>query len=45
MQDGEVSVRAGLIFLNMMTNMEKVGDYCWNVSHTLHYNVTGDAAA
>lgn len=31
MQDGDVSVREGLIFLDMMTNMEKIGDYCYNV--------------
>tara|TARA_R110002072_G_scaffold25443_4_gene85020 strand:+ start:31906 stop:33573 length:1668 start_codon:yes stop_codon:yes gene_type:complete len=24
-------LRRGLLFLDMMTNMEKIGDYCWNV--------------
>jgi phosphate:Na+ symporter len=31
MQDGEVGIREGLIFLDMMTNMEKVGDYCYSI--------------
>jgi phosphate:Na+ symporter len=31
MQDGEVKVRAGLIYLDMMTNMEKIGDYCYGI--------------
>ena len=30
-QAGEMEVREGLIFLDMLTNMEKIGDYCWNV--------------
>lgn len=36
MQDGDVKVREGLIFLDMMTNMEKIGDYCYNVCSALH---------
>ena len=28
--DGD-NFRRGLIYLDMMTNMEKIGDYCWNV--------------
>lgn len=32
MQGGEVGIREGLIFLDMMTNMEKLGDYCMNVT-------------
>ncbi|HUH00434.1 MAG TPA: Na/Pi cotransporter family protein [Kofleriaceae bacterium] len=32
MQEGVVQVREGLIFLDMMTNMEKLGDYCFNVA-------------
>lgn len=36
MQEGEVNVREGLIFLDMMTNMEKIGDYCYNVCKALH---------
>jgi phosphate:Na+ symporter len=24
-------LRRGLLYLDMMTNMEKIGDYCWNV--------------
>ncbi|MDF1565913.1 MAG: Na/Pi cotransporter family protein [Deltaproteobacteria bacterium] len=32
MQEGEVEVRAGLIFIDMMTNMEKLGDYAFNVT-------------
>ncbi len=40
MQEGEVSVREGLIFLDMMTNMEKIGDYCYNVCSALHTGIT-----
>ena len=36
MQAGDVTVREGLIFLDMMTNMEKIGDYCYNVCSALH---------
>ncbi len=36
MQEGDVTVREGLIFLDMMTNMEKIGDYCYNVCDALH---------
>jgi phosphate:Na+ symporter len=36
MQAGDVNVREGLIFLDMMTNMEKIGDYCYNVCSALH---------
>lgn len=25
-------LRRGLLYLDMMTNMEKIGDYCWNVA-------------
>jgi phosphate:Na+ symporter len=32
MQQGEVGIREGLIYLDMMTNMEKLGDYCMNVA-------------
>jgi phosphate:Na+ symporter len=32
MQQGEVDIREGLIYLDMMTNMEKLGDYCMNVA-------------
>lgn len=35
MQDGEIGVREGLIFLDMMTNLEKIGDYCMNVNNDL----------
>jgi phosphate:Na+ symporter len=31
MKDGEVDIRAGLVSLDMMTNLEKIGDYCFNV--------------
>ena len=31
MQDGEVSVREGLVFLDMMNNMEKLSDYAFNI--------------
>jgi phosphate:Na+ symporter len=37
MQAGDVNVRVGLIFLDMMTNMEKIGDYCWNVCALQEY--------
>lgn len=35
MQEGEVGVREGLIYLDMMTNMEKIGDYCFNTAKAL----------
>lgn len=38
MQEGEVEVRQGLIFLDMMTNLEKIGDYAWNVIQASHIN-------
>jgi phosphate:Na+ symporter len=31
MQAGTLVVREGLIYVDMLTNMEKLGDYCWNV--------------
>ncbi len=31
MQDGSLTVREGLIYVDMLNNMEKIGDYCWNV--------------
>jgi phosphate:Na+ symporter len=31
MQDGKIRIRSGLIYLDMLTNLEKIGDYCWNV--------------
>ncbi len=36
MQEGDIEVREGLIFLDMMTNMEKIGDYCFNVCNAIH---------
>lgn len=35
MQAGEVGVREGLIYLDMMTNLEKLGDYCYNLAVAL----------
>jgi len=35
MQAGEEDVREGLIFLDMMTNLEKIGDYCMNVNQSI----------
>jgi phosphate:Na+ symporter len=29
-------LRRGLLYLDMMTNMEKIGDYCWNVIKMMH---------
>jgi len=31
MQSGELEVRSGIVYLDLMTNLEKVGDYCYNV--------------
>lgn len=31
MQEGTEDIRAGIIYLDMMTNLEKIGDYCFNV--------------
>jgi phosphate:Na+ symporter len=42
MQEGDVNIREGLIFLDMMTNMEKIGDYCYNVCSALHDIDTAD---
>jgi len=36
MQEGSTEVRAGLVFLDMITNLEKIGDYCWNVCALAH---------
>jgi phosphate:Na+ symporter len=36
MQDEDVEIRSGLLFYDMMTNLEKIGDYSWNVSKGLH---------
>lgn len=40
MQEGTVGVREGLIYLDMMTNMEKVGDYCYSVAYALEQVTT-----
>ncbi len=32
MQTGQLDVRSGLIYLDLMTNFEKIGDYCYNVT-------------
>ena len=32
MQSGEFDVRPGLVYIDMMTNFEKLGDYCYNVA-------------
>ena len=32
MQSGELDVRPGLVYIDMMTNFEKIGDYCYNVT-------------
>jgi phosphate:Na+ symporter len=32
MQSGELDVRAGLVYIDMMNNFEKIGDYCYNVA-------------
>jgi phosphate:Na+ symporter len=32
MQSGELDVRSGLVYIDMMTNFEKIGDYCYNVA-------------
>lgn len=30
-KQADYDLRRGLLYLDMMTNMEKIGDYCWNV--------------
>jgi phosphate:Na+ symporter len=30
-EQADYDLRRGLLYLDMMTNMEKIGDYCWNV--------------
>jgi phosphate:Na+ symporter len=32
MQSGELDVRSGLVYIDMMNNFEKIGDYCYNVT-------------
>jgi phosphate:Na+ symporter len=32
MQSGELDVRSGLVYIDMMINFEKIGDYCYNVT-------------
>ena len=29
---GDLDIRSGLVYLDMMTNFEKIGDYCYNVA-------------
>jgi phosphate:Na+ symporter len=36
MKEGALEIREGLVYLDMMTNMEKLGDYCWNVVRAAH---------
>jgi phosphate:Na+ symporter len=36
MQEGTLGIREGLIYVDMLTNMEKLGDYCWNVVRAGH---------
>jgi phosphate:Na+ symporter len=31
MQEGTLGIREGLVYLDIMTNLEKLGDYSWNV--------------
>jgi phosphate:Na+ symporter len=37
--------RRGLLYLDMMTNMEKIGDYCWNVVKLLERSHEASAAS
>jgi phosphate:Na+ symporter len=32
MQSGELDIRPGLVYIDMMNNFEKIGDYCYNVT-------------
>jgi len=32
MQNGELDIRSGLVYIDMMNNFEKIGDYCYNVT-------------
>jgi len=32
MQAGALDVRPGLVYIDLMTNFEKIGDYCYNVA-------------
>jgi hypothetical protein len=31
MQEGTLGIREGIVYLDMMTNLEKLGDYSWNI--------------
>jgi phosphate:Na+ symporter len=44
MQEGTLGIREGLVFLDMLNNMEKLGDYCWNVVRGGH-ELAGQARA
>ena len=32
MQSGELDIRSGLVYIDMMNNCEKIGDFCYNVA-------------
>jgi phosphate:Na+ symporter len=40
MQSGELDVRPGLVYIDMMTNFEKIGDYCYNVTKMVSKDMT-----
>jgi phosphate:Na+ symporter len=39
MQSGELDIRSGLVYIDMMTNFEKIGDYCYNVTEMVSKNM------
>jgi phosphate:Na+ symporter len=35
LRNGECSIEQGLIFINLLTNFEKIGDYCFNIAEAV----------
>ena len=35
LRNGECSIEPGLIFINLLTNFEKIGDYCFNIAEAV----------
>jgi phosphate:Na+ symporter len=35
LRNGECGIDAGLIFINLLTNFEKIGDYCFNIAEAI----------
>ena len=40
MQSGELDVRSGMVYIDIMNNFEKIGDYCYNVAEMVSKHMT-----